>query len=156
MTILGDNVEGKYIRQAIEVTQDLRLQGIIGTYLYQTLCSMVEDGNVTGYYKTLLDDYITPFLGNAVLADLTLKIAYKFRNEGVVTTTSENVSQPTLTDVEAIKAQYENAASGYAELMKKWLAAHCNEIPEYGRQRSCADVSASPAVYSHSLYIPQK
>lgn len=155
-TILGANVEGKYIRQAIQTAQDLRLQTVIGTNLYHKLCELVEDESVSGAYKILLDDYISPFLQNAVLADLTLKIAYKFRNEGVVTTTSENVAQPVLSDVQAIKAQYETAAGGYATLMTKWLVANSTSIPEYCVQRDCADIQANPGAYQHSLFIPKK
>ena len=153
-TIIGINVEEKPIQQAIFSAQDLGLQSIIGTALIDKLYQMVNANAVTGYYKTLMDQYVQPYLQYKVLADIIPLLSYKLRNEGMVTTTSEQVQQMSLAETQNLQSQNEAKAASYANLMSKWLCANCSHIPEFHEQRDCADVHANRLGYDTGIYIP--
>ena len=52
---LSDNIQSKFLLPAIRETQEIDLQGVLGTTLYQTLIDKVEQGTISGKYKELLD-----------------------------------------------------------------------------------------------------
>mgnify|MGYP003291363142 CR=1 FL=1 len=87
-TIINDNTGSEYIAPAIETSQDIYLQQLIGTELLDKLYDLITDKSITdaknANYKTLLDDYITNYLKYKVLAEVTIPLAYKYRNVGVL------------------------------------------------------------------------
>ena len=84
---LGDNFDEQMLGQAISEAQEVHLQGIIGTALLDKLKSLIGlslDGKEGGIeaaenavYKTLLDDYITPYLADKTQAVVVLPITQK-------------------------------------------------------------------------------
>ncbi len=103
-TILNNNVDNSYIAPAIRVAQDMGLQPLIGSKLFNKLKDLVATGDIAkdenSDYKKLLDEYITPFLENKVVADVQLSLVFKLRNQGVVSLTGENVYNPSLRDIQ--------------------------------------------------------
>lgn len=79
---LGSNLDGVYLYPSICLAQDLDLTNIIGPSLVEKLCSLVEEGAVVDPYKTLLDQYVTPYLVWAVSVNLVPLINYKLQNAG--------------------------------------------------------------------------
>ena len=61
-TDVDNNLDTTLIKNAIREAQDIELQRIVGTVLYQKLLSDVQSSSLTGNYKTLVDDYIQDFL----------------------------------------------------------------------------------------------
>ena len=80
---LNDNIWGKSLLPAIREAQEIGLQGIIGSCLYQSLCSKVADGSIENQdniqYKTLLDEEISYYMIYKVISDLVPVIGRKAR-----------------------------------------------------------------------------
>ena len=121
-SIINNNVDGMYLLPAIEYAQDNGLQSLIGTKLYNKLMDIVADGTIANLpdYKTLLDEYITPYLLNKVTADIQLPLAYKLRNQGVVQQTGENTYVPSMKDTQYVIQHYQNQADFYGNRMSDW------------------------------------
>ena len=61
-TDIDNNVDTALIKNAIREAQDIELQRVLGTLLYQKILSDISSSSLTGDYKTLVDDYVQNFL----------------------------------------------------------------------------------------------
>lgn len=151
-TIINDNTGSEFLAPAIETSQDIYLQQLIGTELLDRLYDLVITNDIVkdefAAYKTLLDDYITNYLKFKVLSEVTIPLAYKYRNVGVVQTTHDNVQSTTLRDAQLVANHYELRATFYAERMSKYLCANAGLYPEYKSTRNGADMMADPDAYN--------
>lgn len=150
-TIINDNTGSEYIKPAIETAQDIYLQQLIGSELLDKLYDLIEDGKIEEeanfHYKDLIDDYITNYLKFKVLSEITLPLAYKYRNAGVVQANGDHYQQTTLRDAQMIQNHYELRATFYAERLSKHLCTNSSKFPEYKRTRDNADIMADPDSY---------
>lgn len=150
-TIINDNTGSEYIAPAIETSQDIYLQQLIGTELLDKLYDLITDGSITNAknanYKTLLDDYVTNYLKYKVLAEVTIPLAYKYRNAGIVQTTNDNVQTTSLRDAQLVQNHYEMRATFYADRMTGYLCANSDKFPEYKSTRNSADMMADADSY---------
>ena len=112
-SLVSNNVDGKYIQNAIRTAQDISLQPIIGSKLFKRLCEGVAYDNLSELETDLISTYIQPILLNAVMSDLVLQLTYKFRNMGTVQTTDTNIILPSLKDLEYIRNDYSMKATFY-------------------------------------------
>lgn len=156
-TILNDNVGVEFIRPAIEASQDMYLQQLIGTELIDKLYQLVIDGTIQNedneHYKMLIDDYITNYLKYKVLAEITLPLAYKYRSAGVVQTNGDHYQQSTLRDATMIQSHYEQRATFYGERLTKYLNANSGDFPEYMSTRTSADMMSDPDAYQTNILL---
>ena len=150
---LDINVQGQYVRTAIETAQEIELQTIIGTNLLDALCDRYDHNNLTGAYATLYNDYVIPFMVNQSVSNVLLPISFKVCNEGVVSTGSDNSVQQGLQDVQRLETFYKNRADFYADRMTDWLKANSNNIPEWNTRRSCADMPSRSGGYTTGIYL---
>lgn len=150
---LDINVQGQYIRVAVETAQEIELQTILGTNLLDALCDKYAANQLAGAYLTLYNDYVVPFMVNQSVSNILLPLSYKVRNEGVVSTGSEQSTQQSLQDVQRLETYYKNRADFYADRMTAWLTANNNDIPEWKNRRSCADMPSRPGGYTTGIYL---
>lgn len=154
-SIINNNVDSCYILPAIQTAQDIGIQPIIGTKLYNKIMSLVEEGTITGAtdYKVLLDDYIQPYLLNKVVADVQLPLQFKLRNQGVVQNATENTVTTSMRDIQYLIEDYNNKADFYANRLSAYLKANRSKYPEYCSIDSCADMRSNPSAYNTHIYL---
>jgi len=127
-SLVSNNVDGKYIQNAIRTAQDISLQPIIGQKLFERLCEGVSEDNLTELETELIKTYIQPVLLNAVMSDLVLQLSYKFRNLGTVQTTDTNIIIPSLSDLEYIRNDYSLKCTFYQNRLSDFLEANCTKF----------------------------
>lgn len=130
-SLVSNNVDGKYIQNAIRTAQDISLQPIIGQKLFERLCEGVSEDNLTELETELISTYIQPVLLNAVMSDLVLQLTYKFRNLGAVQTTDTNIMIPSLTDLEYIRNDYSMKCTFYQNRLSDFLEKNCTKFTQY-------------------------
>ena len=130
-SLVSNNVDGKYIQNAIRTAQDISLQPIIGQKLFERLCKGVSEDNLTELETELISTYIQPVLLNAVMSDLVLQLTYKFRNMGTVQTTDQNLILPSLKDLQYIREDYTMKAEFYMNRLSDYLQANCTKFAQY-------------------------
>lgn len=154
-TILNDNVGSEFIAPSIEAAQDMYLQQLIGTELIEKLYDLIRNDTIASpenaEYKTLLDDYITNYLKYKVLADITIPLAFKYRNNGVMQSNTDHYSNSTLRDATMVQSHYEMRANFYAERLTKYLMS--KDFPEYRSVRTSADMMANPDAYQTNIVL---
>ena len=71
---LNESVDDALMVNGIREAQDIAIQPIIGTKLYNTLITKIDNNSVSGSYTTLIDDYIQPALVYASLYNITEEV----------------------------------------------------------------------------------
>lgn len=151
-SLVSNNVDGKYIQNAIRTAQDLSLQPIIGSKLFKRLCAGIEANDLTELETELIKDYIQPVLLNSVMSDLVLQLSYKFRNMGTVQTTDTNIILPSLKDLQYIREDYNLKAQFYMNRLSDFLIANCNKFKEYPGC-GCGEIKANKTAYKTNLTL---
>ena len=130
-SLVSNNVDGKYIQNAIRTAQDLSLLPIIGQKLFERLCDGVANNNLNELETELIKTYIQPVLLNAVMSDLILQLSFKFRNLGAVQTVDTNVIIPSLNDLEYIRNDYSMKCTFYKNRLSDFLESNCAKFKQY-------------------------
>lgn len=132
-TLINDNVDGKYLLPCIQSTQDVDLDTLLGTVLNKKLQSMVQDGSIktNSTYKTLLDEYVTPYLCWQVMSNIQISINYKMTNSGVIENQDDKKTRLSYNDSKALQAQYDRYAASYATKLTNYLQRNVQLYPEY-------------------------
>lgn len=138
---LNDNVWGTYLGPAIREAQDIKLQQILGTTLYQSLLKMVENGAIRNSdfepYKTLLDDFIQVYLMYQTISDLIPIIGVKLTNLGVVVSNDEHTTNLTQGERELVQTYYEQRAEFYGKRLQNYLMENREKYVELN---DCTDI----------------
>lgn len=139
-TYLNVNVDDKTLGAAIRETQFVHLQSIIGSNLLYRLQELVYnaiegnedniDAEANADYKTLLDDYVQPYIEAKVQAVLPLPISFKTRNLGVSKSSDDNIGYSSMDDILAVQSRYNGVADKYATMLSKYLCANRSSFPE--------------------------
>lgn len=156
-TILNDNVGSEFIRPAIEASQDIYLQQLIGTELLDKLYDLVATNNIGkpeySHYKLLIDEYITNYLKYKVLAEITIPLAYKYRSMGVVQSYGDHYNNSPLKEATLVQNHYESRATFYAERLSRYLNTNSNHFSEYMSTRDNADMMSDPDAYQTNIVL---
>ena len=131
---LSDNYFGKYLTPAIIEAQDMGLQSILGSCLYEKLLSLVEENIIeeSGYtaYKALLDDYVQSYLLYEVLSNNVLYSNIKLANLGTHLSNDEHVVNLSQKDFDLLQQDFKYKADFYCKRMQEWLLNNQNNFPE--------------------------
>lgn len=130
-TDINDNLDTALIKNAVREAQDISLQRIIGTKLYNKILSDVDASTLTGDYKTLVDDYIQDFLLYAAYYEALEAIYIRPRNNGLLTPTGgENSIEVDRTRFNQKRQSVENKMEFYAERLANYINEEQASFPE--------------------------
>lgn len=140
---LNDNFFGKNILPCIKTSQDIELQQIIGSCLYNALCEKVDNGSITdlenAQYKVLLDEYIQPYLIYITLAHIVTETSTKLSNFGTMQSSDEHLVNVSLEERSLVRQQYTYYADNYCKQMQSFLKANKEAYPELECGCDCSD-----------------
>ncbi len=126
-TIVESNVDEKLLVNSINETQDLELLPVVGKVTLNRLKSEVEQTILTSGYtlstadKTLLDEYIKPFLIYGTLVNSFLPIHYKFTNKGMLKKTDIQASGVDTKELELMRSHYVVKFENYKKRLIDYL-----------------------------------
>lgn len=130
-SIISDNVDFKQLRPEIITVQDLYIQDIVGSGIYNELKTQIQTNTVSANNQTLLNDYIQPCLMWRVMAESPLALSFKYANKGIVNKTGENSVMPSMPDMANIIGKYQDRSESYAEKLVNYLIANDTLYPLY-------------------------
>lgn len=132
-SIIETNVDAKIIANTILEVQDLELQPILGKDLYNSLANEIVSASTISAYtisasgKTLLDEYIQPFLIYGTLSYGFIPIHYKFTNKGLNRKNDENATTADSKELEYIRGNYQTKFDSYKQRLIKHLSIDLDE-----------------------------
>ncbi len=118
-SVIQSNVDSKILSKVILLVQDVELKPILGNTIFASLVdeiykkSLTPDYVINAAYKQLLDDYIQPFLIQAVVCEFILINSYKVTNKGVLKLSDNSATNLSGDEIDSVKSLYENARAQY-------------------------------------------
>lgn len=154
---LNDNIYGKSLLPAIREAQQIGLCPIIGEALYDSLCTMVDNGSITAdtnsNYKYLLDNYISYYLLYKVISDLIPTIGVKIANIGVVISNDEHIANLSEDERNRVDTYYLYRSDFYCKRLQNYLLENKELFPELD-ECSCNQMKANlDSASSISLWL---
>jgi len=138
---LHDNVDEKLIYPEILAVQDLHILPLLGSNLFNKILADIAANTLSGYYKTLIDDYLIMAVCNMVMSELPEALNYQFYNKGVSQKIVDNATQPSMSELYNIVAKYKSRAEHYIRRARMYLIQNQNtNLPEYRTYLSGIDI----------------
>lgn len=130
-SVVNLNVDDELIHPQIIKAQNLNIERVLGTNLFDVLISEVTSGTVSARMVTLLEDYIQPALVEWVTYSSILYFNYKITNKAVVKKSSDNSEASSLNEVNFLRQSIRDDAEYYTDRLAKYLCANEVLFPEY-------------------------
>lgn len=158
-TDINDSLDTALVKNAIREAQDIHLQRIIGTKLYDKLLSDVTAGTLTGAYETLVNDYLQDFLLYAAYYETLEAVFIRPRNNGLLTPTGgENSIEVDRTLFNQKRQSVENKMEFYADKLSSYLSEEQSSFPELNTNNKAYEQSPdygsqykSPIVFNRGV-----
>jgi len=159
---INDSLDPDLLKNNIREAQDIQLQRVIGTLLYNKLTDLVKnnemDDPANAVYKTLLVDYIQDILLYAAYYETLESIFIRPRNNGLLTPQGgENSESVDKTRYEMKRTSVRNKFEYYSDRLSRFITENeadypeltqntllYQQVPDYGSQYR------SPIVFSHT------
>lgn len=155
--LISDNMSGDSLTPVILTAQQIGLQSILGTKLYEKINELVFDSTIDEVtnvlYKELLDVHIQPYLLYTVMADIQIPLYARFMNAGMVQHSDDSYSNIGLKDIGFIVTEYKNKAAFYSDRITKFLMANCTNIVEYKSTDDVSDLKSTEANYNCPIFL---
>jgi len=119
------------LRTFIKPAQDIYIQRVLGTTLYEALQNNILNGSLTQDQINLLRQYIQPALQYWVIYEYILWSNYKLTNKAISKQNSDNSNPSDLREVNYLKDNVRNWAEWYNQRITDYLKDNPNEFPEY-------------------------
>lgn len=137
-TNINKNVDMDVLKAEVQIAQDIDLQTILGTKFYNHLLSQVSaTGNTFNPdEKTLVDDYIQPFLIQTAYFNAMPGIMYRSMNRGIVEGTMENAASVDINTFKYLRSIQKQRADFYMTRLQDYLliGKGNNKFPDYVSQ----------------------
>jgi hypothetical protein len=134
-TNINKNVDMDVLKAEVQIAQDIDLQTILGTLFYQHLLNQVSaTGNTfNAAEKTLVDDYVQPYLIQTAYFNAIPQIMYRTMNNGITSGTMENASAVDIETMKYLRSIQKQRADFYSQrLLDYLLMGRCqNLFPQY-------------------------
>ena len=130
-SVVDLNVDDELIHPQIIKAQNLNIERVLGTNLFDVLIAEVTSGTVSSRMITLLEDYIQPALVEWVTYSSILYFNYKITNKAVVKKSSDNSEASSLNEVNFLRQSIRDDAEYYTDRLAKYLCANEVLFPEY-------------------------
>jgi len=153
-SLLQDNVDPKLIRPTIKQSQDMYIEPILGTGLYQELQTQIEDNSLTVLNKKLLDLYVTDCICWYVASEMVMSLGFKMTNKNVLRKQSENSNEGSLSELFDLMNYYKNKAEWYAQRITNYLCENIIDYPLYNNPGSGSDIiHPNGSSYSTGMFL---
>lgn len=150
VTYVNYNVTDDLIGASIREAQDIHLQSIVGSNLLSRLQELVLnkmqgngdniDSEANEDYKTLLNDYVEPYLISQTQFLLCTPLTYKVRNLGVIQNSDANANKVSVSDLNKVEARFKTEALQRATKLSMYLCRNKKAFPELEDDCGCNGV----------------
>jgi len=137
---LLENIDAKYVRNAILKAQRIKVLPVMGSDLYDKISGLINTGEIgsTGgtagdnsVYKNLLDNELQQSVIPSAISYLLVSLSYKITQKGTQQS-SDDLSTPVdLSTIQYLVGQYDNETEYWLQRMLGYLREFENDIPEY-------------------------
>lgn len=129
---LGGNIDTDKLIPFIKSAQDIHVQDVLGTDLFERINSDIENTNLTGNYLNLVKEYIKPMLVHMMVTDFLGFHSVEITNAGIYEVSSTNGTNADSQQVQRLIRQERNTADFYRRRLLDHLQDKASSLyPEY-------------------------
>lgn len=151
------NVDDSFIKSAIIRSQDIKIQSILGTQLYEEIAGQIDAATVTALNKTLLDTFINPILSYYTLAEIIIQSTFQLTNRGLANKDGTNETSVSMSDAENVERRYNNKAEWYGQRLTDYLVANESDYPLFNPTNTdCFDILPKRNNFTNSIYFADR
>jgi hypothetical protein len=130
-SIIDGNVDTDKFIQFIKVAQQIDIQNLLGTDLYNKISADIVAGSLAGNYLSLTNTYIQPTLIWFAQMNYIPFAAYQIKNGGVFKHSSETAQNVDKNEVDYLVSKAREYANYYSTRLVDYLSFNDNLFPEY-------------------------
>lgn len=130
-TPINGNIDNDKLTPHQITAQDIEVQSVLGSPLYNRILADLENNNLAGEYLSLYNTYIVPMAAHYTAADFYLFHAYEVANGGIFRHQSENSFTPDLKEIQNLSREQSNKATFYRNRLTDYLGYFSSSFPEY-------------------------
>ena len=130
-SILDGNVDTDKFIQFIKVAQQIDIQNLLGTDLYNKISADIVAGTLAGNYLSLVNTYVQPTLIWFAQMNYIPFAAYQIKNGGVFKHSSETAQNVDKNEVDYLVSKAREYANYYSTRLVDYLSFNDNLFPEY-------------------------
>jgi hypothetical protein len=119
------------VSQYIKIAQDIYIQELLGSRLYEKIQADILASSLTGDYLDLVREYIRPILAQYAFLEFLPFSQYTIGNKGVFKHSSENSEIPSPEEINKMQAATRDTAQHYSKRLVDYLCAYPTKFPEY-------------------------
>lgn len=135
-SLINDNTDWELLQPSLIMIQDLKLQQVLGTPLFEDLQNKIIAGTLNTDETKLITKYIQKFLHWYVLMEATTILKYRYTNKGVMVKSSENSQPISESEMKVVKDEWRSIAEEYGQLLIKYLVKNSGLFPLYNTYNS--------------------
>jgi len=130
-SIISGNVDYDKIIQFVRVSQEIDVQNLLGTDLYNRISADIIAGTLTGNYLSLVTDFIQPTLIWFAQMNYIPFSAYTIAKGGVYKHQAENSQSVDKNEVDYLVGKAREYANYYSTRLVDYLCFNSSLFPEY-------------------------
>ena len=130
-SILDGNVDTDKFIQFIKLGQEIDIQNLLGTDLYNRIITDIENSTLSGDYLALVSDYIQPTLIWFAQVNYIPFAAYTIAKGGVYKHQAENSQTVDKNEVDYLVGKAREYANYYSTRLVDYLCFNQSKFPEY-------------------------
>lgn len=130
-SILDGNLDTDKFIQFVKIAQEIDVQNLLGTKLYDKISADIIAGTLTGNYLTLVNEYVQPILIWFAQVNYIPFSAYTIAKGGVYKHLAENSQSVDKTEVDYLVSKAREYANYYSTRMVDYLCFNNELFPEY-------------------------
>ena len=153
-SVVNLNVDEEILHPQIVKAQNVRIEKILGTNLFDTVLAEIDAQTYTARITTLLEDYIQPALVEWITYTALPYLNYKLTNKSVSKKSSDNSEPSDLNEVNYLRQNIRDDAEYYSERITKFLETNDVTYPEYKEGNTdCDDIKPSKLNFISGIYL---
>jgi len=150
-TPLGKSIDSDEIYPFVQEAQDIYIQDVLGTPLYDDLVYKLYAGITYSTIERTLVDICSKSLAYWTIYMALPHLAIKIRNIGVARPTSENTQVSTIDELKYIREEMKNLAEFFNTRTVNFLCEYSNQFPLY--DKATYDMYPSNRQYDSDIYL---
>lgn len=135
-TSMDDNIDRNKIINTIIVAQDLVLEPLLGSVMFdemktQWITDREGGAPIEDRYRTLIDYHCRKVLTSAILSKINLFLIYRYNNTGVVKNNVDKQELLTKEEIASMRGEVDEFTSVYGQRLTCFLEANLKDYPLY-------------------------
>lgn len=130
-TSLSGNIDMDKITPFIKTAQDIHIQGLLGTKLYDKILQDIDEDDLSSTYESFVLEYVKPVLIHYAVADFLAFHAYSVENGGIYKHSSDTGEIVSKSEVDRLVQKQRDIGDHYRDFLTKHLSLNNDLYPEY-------------------------